>query len=317
MKIFPLHLSNYGVICKGRVVVVNFFKNKRVIFTLLFILLALCAIFLPQIIIKLSWYDEELIGFELVAICAEITSSLFVIVGTVIAVWQYYLSSSQKIKEFQFAKIKRAIELSEYYKDNILARYSYVKKIFDDCVITKIIEHKRNEFELKHFDIQELKSIYTTEELQKIKDLTKSEEFVKAIAEINCSCNLDLHGCEKIVDDSGHFTGTVNINPKEITHDFFKKYITDTLNNAEYFAMAFTHNIADESVIFQSIYPTYLEMCFIMYFYIAIHSDPNVAKLYTNIAELYCIWRKKEQKQKEKMASASRNNGKDLGNMAD
>ncbi len=301
---------------------INFIKKHRILFTVLLAILALCSFFLPQIIIKLPFCEKEkILGIELIALCAEITSAFFVIVGSIIAVWQYYLSSSQKIKEFQFSKIKKAIELSEYYKDNILNRYSCVKKVFDEYGITPIIESKRKNLELKYFDIEELKTIYTEGEIEKFRNLKTDEKFIEAIVKVNLVYNMNLNGCEKTFEydpsEEGRVTKRIEANPQEIVADFFNKYIVDTLNNAEYFAMAFTHNVADESVIFQSIYPTYLEMCFIMFYYISHNSDPRSAKLYTNVAELYCTWREKERQQKAKMSSHSRNEGKDLGTVAE
>ena len=54
-------------------------------------------------------------------------------------------------------------------------------------------------------------------------------------------------------------------------------------------------------------------MCFIMYYYIAKDSDPAVSKLYTNIADLYCKWRSREQEQQEEYRKGIRAGSKKPG----
>lgn len=293
----------------------KFFKKHRALCTIVLVAAAAIISFLPQLIFKLPWIDATKIsGIELIVYSSQIVSAFFVIVGTVIAVWQYYLSSTQKIDEFNFSRVEKAIELSNYYKDNILTQYSYAKKVFDECGIMDMIESKRDKIELQNFDVTELKAIYSQKEINYFENLHNDKKFIEAIVQTNTTYNMGLKGCEKSTAEGTDKKSKVfKVSTSEMLTDFFQTYITQTLNNAEYFAMSFTHNTADESVIFQSIYPTYLEMCFVMYFYIARYSDPAVAKLYTNIAELYCIWRKREQEQKEKITKQSRNAGKALG----
>lgn len=299
----------------------NKFLNRilkhRLSSTIALILVAIIMIIIPQCILNLPWINEdEASGIFLISNSAQIVSALFVIIGTVIAVWQYYLSSSNQIEKYNFSRVEKAIELSNYYKDNILYRYSYVKKVFDECKITQIIESKRKKHELKDFDIIELKEIYTKEEIQQFEQLRTSEEFIRAIVKVNEVCSMGLSGCVKSVTQdpkSSQKVIKIEANREEMVNDFFKTYISQTLNNLEYFAMSFTHNTADESVIFQSIYPTYIEICFVMYYYIAKNSDPSIAKLYTNLAGLYRIWRERELKQKEEIKKQTRDASRHIG----
>ena len=116
-------------------IILKFLNKHRLGATIVLIVLAIILILLPQLICWLPWIEEEQTGLVVVANAAQIVSSIFVIIGTIIAVWQYYLSSSQKISEFNFSRVEKAIELSNYYKDNILSRYSFVKGVFDNCTI--------------------------------------------------------------------------------------------------------------------------------------------------------------------------------------
>ncbi len=187
--------------------------------------------------------------------------------------------------------------------------YSIVKTVFANANILQLIQDKRPLKEIKDFDINELQEIYIQSEINKLASLKNNNEFIEAIRNTYILRKMDINGIivnTAAAEGKGSTIVTYCVNKEELTNDFFAKYITDTLNNAEYFAMAFIHNIADESVIFQSIYPTYLEMCFVLYFYIARNSDPATAKLYSNVAELYNVWRKKETKQKEEIKNHTR-----------
>lgn len=294
-------------------------KTHRAISSLVIIAFALLLIFIPQLFIKLPLIGESHIsGIELIMFSSQIVSAIFVIIGTVIAVWQYYLSSSKRIKELEFARVEKAIELSNYYKDNILNRYSVLKIVFDDYGITKMMEEKRKEIEIKDFDVGELNKNFTQAEIDKFAKLRQDKKFINSIIQVALACNIDVKGlniCNQLIKNGEEEKISISVNYDKVYNDFFKTYIMQTLNNTEYFAMAFTHKTADESVIYQSIYPTYLEMCFVLYYYIAKESDPKVAKLYTNLASLYCIWRKKANQQKEEINKKTRDIGTDMGSI--
>lgn len=297
--------------------VFDFIKGHRKFMSCLLVIVGVTGTILPQSFFKLPMVDSNRIaGIELMLYCSQITSALFVIVGTVIAVWQYYLSSSTRMSEVEFSRVEKAIELSNYYKDNILDRYSFVKGVFVLCGITEMLEKKRGNCELKEFDVLELEEIYTKEEIERFEKLPQNEMFINAIIQVSYSYNIEVKGYTKsfkVTDDDGEEVMEISANPKEVYNYFFKNFISETLNNAEYFAMSFTHNTADESVIYQSICPTFLEMCFVMYYYIARNSDPKEFKLYTNIADLYCMWRKRQQEQRVEQKKGQRIGAKKPG----
>lgn len=315
MEMVNVNMNNKNK--KNRRSFFNFINTHRVIFSVGIIILGLIMIFVPQVVFQLPLIGESNIsGIELIVFSSQIVSALFVIIGTVIAVCQYYLSSSMQMKEVEFKRVEKAIELSNYYKDNILDKYSVIKGVFDDCGITEMLKNKRKTCEIKEFDIIELNGLYSQEEINKFLNLDKDKEFIRSIVKIASVYNLDLKGynkCVKNPEDGSKPVIEISANPNELCSDFFKTYVMQTLNNAEYFAMAFTHKTADESVIYQSIYPTYLEMCFVMYYFIASVSDPKVSKLYTNLAKLYCIWREREQKQKKDIDTQTRMVGTHTG----
>ena len=290
----------------------KFFKyimDHRKLFTFIFMAFAVLLMVIPQFFVNTEWFLASTSRVEILYYCSQITSALFVIFGVIVAVWQYYLSSSKKISETNYARIEKAIELSNYYKDNILGKYSVLKVVFDKYGITEMLEKKRAFIELKDFDTIELSRLYTEDEIKKIEGIYSDPKFINILVGINQDFNIGLKGTsliQKTPVEKGVIKAEVAINPNELFSDFYKTYVVETLNNAEYFAMAFTHKTADESVIYQSIYPTFLELCYIMYYFIAKNSNPSICKLYTNIAELYCAWRTQEKEQKEKIANSAR-----------
>ncbi len=293
--------------------ILDFVNRNRFYCSILLILFACAAMIVPCFFLELPWIGLEITtDIQLVVALSQIVSAVFVIVGTVIAVWQYYLSSSKSLRELEISRVEKAIELSNYYKDNILDRYSFVRFIFSACGIIELLEAKRKSCEIKEFDILELERLYTKEEIEKFQNLKNDPVFVETVLKASLSSNIGLGDPVEIVGCDGKIV-KLHKNQKQVIVDFFNIYITQMLNNAEYFAMAFTHNIADESVIYQSIYPTFLEMCFVLYYYIAERSDPAKAKLYTNIAELYRVWRNREQEQLKEHEEGVRKGSKKMG----
>ena len=77
--------------------------------------------------------------------------------------------------------------------------------------------------------------------------------------------------------------------------------------------MNFNYNIADESVVYQSLHKTFLEVVYLLYYNIAVNNEPGDKKLFTNIIELYNLWQKKSEETKnEELNSLRRSTQKGL-----
>lgn len=289
---------------------------------MLFIIAGILMIVLPQIILKHNIAvetDNELTGIEITAYAAEVVSALYLVLGTIIAVWQYYVSSQKNIEKIQRDQIQKAIDLAGYYKDNILHRYSVLKIVYAKSGLQNILNNIQKD-KIKDFDNIEMNELLSKAEINNYEKITNSQNFFDAIFEVNQLLGLDLKGCKVKEPNESSSSEEVKIkfeiNTSQFVNDFYKNYVSSILNNAELFAMYFTHGIADESVIFQSIYPTYLELCNTLYYEIAKCSAPGMAKLYTNIINLYNVWKKKSKEQNEKAKSSYRNNASDCGTIA-
>lgn len=82
--------------------------------------------------------------------------------------------------------------------------------------------------------------------------------------------------------------------------------VNKLLNNMEYFSMNFTHKVADESVVFQSLHQTYLEAVQLLYYDISRNNRADGMQFYTNIVELYKIWYNKNKRNCENVVKGGR-----------
>ena len=239
---------------------------------------------------------DTITSLEKLALSAEIISMLFIAVSAVVAVFQYYISCrNEKIKS-NTEKIQKSIELTAFYKDHILDKLSVICLIFNDSGITNILDCI-NKNEMINFDEHELKQLLTKSQRDSLKSAQFSPKFIKSIAFADKTFNLKLTGID---------SQNIDENKSKIAMAFMSNYIVDTLNNLEYFAMHFTHNIADESVIFQSIHPTYLQITELLYYTIAEKNTPNNPKFFTNLIDLHNIWKKKQNEQNKELVKTQR-----------
>ena len=87
---------------------------------------------------------------------------------------------------------------------------------------------------------------------------------------------------------------------------FMSQIVNKLLNNMEYFAMSFTHKVADESVVFQSLHQTYLEAVQLLYYDISKNNRADGRQFYTNVVDLYKIWYNKSKENRENVIKGGR-----------
>lgn len=231
------------------------------------------------------------------ALTAQIISAIFVIAGVVVGVWQYYIASRSYATNLAKERIEKAIKLSEYYKDNVLRYYSAISFIFDQSGASKLIATgDRNK--MKDFNQNEKKRVFTAEVLEQIKEINTSASFCKSILMADkiysLNLNFDALGCEGEID--------VETSPQKelMLGSFAADVVAKTLNNLEYFAFCFTHKVADESVVYQSLAPTYIKLVELLYISIAgLNDTKSASTYYTNVTELYLTWRERQKEQEE------------------
>ncbi|MCM1325871.1 MAG: hypothetical protein NC243_06635 [Lachnoclostridium sp.] len=273
-----------------------FFSKKviAIILIILYVLVSTTATILYFFIKK----DATQSFFEIWYYSTQIFCSIFVTGGVIIAVWQYYLASQANKKSMEIERVQKAIDLSEYYKDNILNNLPAIYYIFNQSGATSILESVKPS-QYQNFDKKELDSLFTLAQIKELKNIQDSEAFLQHILEANEIFNLNLHFNIKpvFVKQDGNSQATIQISSKSICTEFMSNLINKTLNNLEYFALHFKHHTADESVVYQSLHQTYLQMITYLYYYIANSNTDPSNKLYTNVIWLYNEWMKEKEKQ--------------------
>lgn len=271
---------------------------------ILIIILAIIGECITAIIFNLRNENESFI--ETLYFSSQIVSSFFVISGVVIAVWQYYLSCKNARTDLEISQVQRAIDLSEYYKDNILNYIPAIVYVFDNSGATQVLD-KIQSREMKDFNTIELNRLFTPGDIEKLKNIQESEPFHTAILEANEIYNLNLNiraisAIEKTKEISGQKKTILEIKRTSISDTFMSDLINRVLNNMEFFALHFKHNTADDTVVYQSLHQSYIVSMKYLYYYIADANENPTAKFYTNVIWLYEKWSERKEVQDTKHA---------------
>lgn len=238
----------------------------------------------------------------------QIFASLAVVIAGIFAAWQYFITSRAERVRLNTDCIQRAINLAEYYKNNILEKYIVVQYVYHRCGIYDIV-NKIDRDKIIEFDKTELNNLLSIADQEKIKEIRESDEFMEAVIEADKIYNLGFkfeQAAKVIKNEEGV---VVSIKKGIILQKFMGNIVTEILNNMEFFAMHFTHKTADESVVYQSLHQTYLKIIYSLYYNIAILNDIqdlDESKYYTNAIDLYKTWITVEKKEKEAKCNAIR-----------
>lgn len=259
-------------------------KHRIICTTTLLILGLLAIVFLAVL------YGVEKQLLQNLYSSSQIISAFFVMAGVVIAGWQYFLTSKAELSKLQLEKVQKAIELSEFYKDNILNKYSAVKYVYKKTGIIDIIQKIKRD-DMKEFTAKEMSRILSEKDINFLKETELSDDFFAAVLEANMIYHLELHIIKKEVIDGEN--KTIVIDKRPILNGFFSDLLSDIMNNLEVFAMYFTHKAADDSVVFQSLHQTYLQIVQMLYYQISFANDMKDDTYFTNTIELYGKWYKK------------------------
>lgn len=258
----------------------GFFTKHRLIITVTII--ALVTIF-P---IMCIWCG---ISVERTGRVFQIVEGVFVIAGVVIAVWQYYISTQAIIHSNEHAKIEKAIQLAQYYKDHIIKLSKPVTYVYGNTGIAKILNSIDTD-KFNDFDKKECDKIFTKEQNKALKAAISDKEFVAAVMQAVkiFSLNGILDASIEGVDEENHI---IKLNTNQVAISFMDLIVTEIMNDMEYFAMNFTHKLADETVVYSSLHQTYIEIMQLLYYQISQMNDSVEEKYYTNAIELYKTWK--------------------------
>lgn len=238
----------------------------------------------------------------------QIATSIAVMVGGVIGIWQYTLTARAERIKMSVDRIQKAIDLAEYYKNNILNNYLIIQFVFDETGLMNIIE-KINREDIEVFDKLELDKLLSKNDIEQINTINTSDKFIKAVIEADKIYGLDLDIYKNAEMNNAFKAHNIEftLNRSVIVKKFMSNIVTETLNNLEFFAMHFSHETADESVVYQSLHQTYLMIVYVLYYNIASSNRIVKSKHYTNIIELYKKWNERDKSEMNNKMKAARN----------
>lgn len=319
-------LSNYGIICSiislGGHLAEIMLKKISIVTILGIILYVLKRAISLNGIVNIEQLYTNSMALENLNNLMQIIAGFFVIAGTLIAVWQYVLSSrdSKRLKQREYElhekeifemekdRVQKAIDLAGYFKDYIIRDVSVLMQIYTKTDIKEILE-KVDFDQISHFDRYEMERVISAADRNRIKEVRRDPKILGILVQASDITGLWKECTEavNIEEKDGEVVKSVKISSSALLYHF-QILLRDLLNNLEYFAMNFTHNTADETVIYQSLHKVYAETVHWLYYDISVNNNPGEAKLYTNVIELYNIWSAKAKKQKEDETAAAREN---------
>ncbi len=232
----------------------------------------------------------------------QVIAAFCVVIGAFIGVWQYVLTTRAERNRLNLERIQKAIDLALYYKDNVLDKYKVIKYVFDQTNMTKVVQ-KVNRNQIRNFDEIELTNLLAGEHQKEIDEIKRSNEFIKAVLQADKIYNMHLNIEEDTMVVKNENEVIISIDKNAVVKKFMGQIVSDLLNNLEYFAMNFTHETADETVVYQSLHQTYLEVVYMMYYNVAISNKAKKGKYFTNIIELYNKWSKRSLEDLERRSN--------------
>ena len=260
-------------------------------------------------------------ALENVYYLSQIMASIFVMLGTIIAIWQYILSSRDSAKnrereyqlhekeifEMEKDRIQKAIDLAGYYKDNILQNTILIKHVYEMVGIKEIL-NKINFQNITHFDIYELEGNISIDDRNAILKAPADKKMTDALIQMS-EIIKNWDDCKEVSinEEEGKLVRKMTVEKNAILYKF-QMQLNEILNNLEFFAMHFIHGTADDSVIYQSLHQSYIETVQLLYYDISANNIPGESKLYTNVIELYNKWVKEANEQRDNETAVARKN---------
>ena len=302
--------------------VLLFLISKKIVISVFVVIVFLSISFAGPLLLNSLITDKQCTYIEVSYYISQILSALFVILGVVIALLQYVASTydSQAMREREMElhekeiidlekdRVQKAIDLSEYYKDNILHKIFIIDSVYKDMKITDILS-KIKISDMKEFDRHELNDLLKPEAINNISMIMQNSNFIPTLIK-----NSQIYGFAEngykvvdVVNSEGVVEKRVECDETILIREY-SNILCNALNNAEYFAMNFTHNTADETVVYQSLHKTYLRFMRTVYYDIAINNEKGEEKLYTNAIKLFNLWKDREEETKKEAIEYSREN---------
>jgi len=226
---------------------------------------------------------------------ATIISLIFIAFQVRLAVKDYKITNDRLRKD-------KAIELAKYYEETILPLSTKLSWVFKEIDLNRLYSNI-DEQKMIDFDNDELIGLCSSTVIQDYMEILQSKEckdvynkfciIIEDSMDFNTRFNLEIDGIEDCDIDERELSSALESFTDMKTGVSLGKTISGLLNKLEFFAMNFNYNIADESVVYQSLHQSYRGVIKLLYIQISsLNKDPK-DKYYTNVIELFNTWNKR------------------------
>nr|DAQ34346.1 MAG TPA: hypothetical protein [Caudoviricetes sp.] len=267
-------------------------RNKKVvviIFVLLFYILAIVETMNVNNVYTVQSLLKDTAVLEKLYFVVQIITGVGLILGAVIGVWQYYLSTKSEIIKQKTEAVQKSIDLAEYYRANILDLYEALNYVYQETGMNKIIK-SINPDKMKEFDEAELFNNLAPQQIEEIRNINRSTDLINALMKMEMVFGVDLGIKSHMRMKKNGEDEEIQINTSAVLRRYGNCIVSEVLNRLEYFAMHFEHNTADETVVYQSLHQTYINLIQLLYFEISCKNSKGHKKYYTNVIGLYNKW---------------------------
>lgn len=195
---------------------------------------------------------------------------LIIAIVTFISVLLFYIDyRSRKSKE----RAEKSINIAEEFANSIIPKLSIIFGYFEKTKLNKMLNTVKF-INFTDFDADELLELYSEDIINNYKEILSKNKTI-------------------VLDNK-------NVNIEDV--------IILTLNQLEHMCMYISTKVADERYIYNSLHQQFLKAISLLYISISLINTDNKDKYYTNIIEVFNIWKnkyikceKKERKVKKKL----------------
>ncbi len=246
---------------------------------------------------NITYVIVNLSNFEIITTIIGLILNLVIAFGVVAAFWQIYITKGVSEKENLRKSSEKAISLAKIFADEIIFEAGFIKNVYKEIGIFKILDDNIGLQNAQDFTVEELNTIFTKSQQIQISEALRGI----TITHLNKSAanslghKLEIEICKSEVDAKK----LQAVNEINAFQSFYTRKM-NLLNRLEWFCMHFNSGVANPDAVFQSLHVEMLRAIKCLYYDISMYNDGHVAdKLFTNIIDLYCDWNEKTAKLKE------------------
>ena len=237
-------------------------------------------------------------GLERWYYITQIIGAVVLVFTLVVAIAQYFFHKDEYEENHKFnvelhehRKREKALELTEFYKDNVLGHTVMFNRVYQKIGIKQMLDKVKRD-DMKDFDEYEAEENCIRADLDEIRKITKTDKFFEALEEFH-----HIHRTKE--NEIGK--EKLDLSDPEVRDRLETSYRDEQiriLNNLEFFAMHFINGIANEEIVYQSLHKTFLTIVELFYFDICLNNVKDGSKLFTNVIVLYNKWKERAENEK-------------------